>query len=66
MYNYIHYDNIIYSRDMPRYISCISCFLLSTQPEQDADEDHDRLKPYKKDLDYLDDHFQVCYILILE
>ena len=26
---------------------------------QDEDEESDRLKPYKKDLEYLDDHFQL-------
>ncbi len=30
------------------------------QPEVSVeDEDTDKLKPYKKDLDYLDDHFQL-------
>ena len=35
----------------------VSMFLLVSHMQEDTDPD--KLKPYKKDLEYLDDHFQV-------
>ena len=52
--------NVKFSYSMP-FLHCFTLYIIVyvIQADDEVEDDPDKLKPYKKDLEYLDDHFKL-------